>query len=117
MFLIRTYFQVQTDYENIFTEMLHQSIRKLVNKFKKNGTVTDAPHSGQPHSLHTKENIETIAYTYVKNPAQSAGKVAHPLGGSLCRIMKDIGRHVYHLHLLKTLTEDDPDQPIEFCEH
>ncbi len=85
MFLVRAYYQLQADYENIFTEyatkfsntpvLLLQSIHKLMNKFEKNGTGANVPCSIQPHSVHTEDNIETVTYTYVENPAQSAAKV------------------------------------------
>ncbi len=76
VWLIRTYYQQNADYTQMFTNFtdhfpdthiaLCQSVWKMVTKFECTGSVADVLRKGCPRSVRSTDNTETVAFALIK---------------------------------------------------
>jgi hypothetical protein len=129
VFLVTHYYQMNADYSEIFAAFTakfpnapvptRQTIHKLHKKFQVTGSVIDAPRSGRPRTARTEENTYRVAQAFVEKPSTSAQRTANQLDlsrSTLGRILKDLKLKVYRPQLIQSLSEDDFDRRVEFCE-
>ena len=94
----------------------HSAVGKLVNKFKRTGSVMDAPKPGRPKIQ--EETKEAVLAKVVSSPTKSlrrhAMEVAMPL--STCwNIVKEHKFRPYKLQILHRLYYDDFPRRMEMC--
>lgn len=96
------------------------TVRALVKKFEKTGSVHDAPRSGVPRTARSEENINTVAASLVADPTTSTRRRAQKLGLSqttLRRILhEDLGMHAYKIQLTQELQPPDHRKRRDFVD-
>ena len=84
------------------TNITHDTVAKLISKFKKTGNVADQPRSG-PRRTATDENTTvTILTALVQSPRKSTRRLSAESGvsrSSIRRILKANKWHPYKLHI------------------
>lgn len=92
---------------------------KLRKKFETTGSVCDAKRSGRPKSVTTPEAMQEIAQAFVHSPKKSTRRASLELDisrRSLQRMMHKLKLKPFIPRLVQSLTEDDPDRRLQFCE-
>ena len=101
------------------TNITHDTVAKLISKFKKTGNVADQPRSGPRRAATDENTTATILTALVQSPRKSTRRLSAESGvsrSSIRRILKVNKWHPYKLHMAHHLSEDDPDRRMEFCE-
>jgi len=100
-------------------QVTHDTVAKLIDKFKKTGSVEDKPRSGRPRTSTDEDTSTNVLAAFSKSPNKSIRRLSAETGisqASVARILKENKWHPYKLHMLQHLSEDDPDRRMEFCE-
>jgi transposase len=88
----------------------HDTVTKLVAKFKKNGSVDDQRRSGRPRTAGTEECATMVLSALSKSPRKSSGRLSAETGisqSSIARIVKEQKWHPYKLQMRQHLSEDN----------
>ena len=96
--------------------MSHTSVGRLINKFRKTGTVLDKKQSGRPGlSAETRAQVlEKITSSPRKSVRGTAGKIGVPRS-TMQKVLKAEKFHPYKLQILHKLYEDDSDRHLEMA--
>lgn len=95
------------------------TIRRLVVKFERTGSVLHAGVSGRPRSSSTEEAKTSVTESVKKKPTASIRRRSAEMGlsrSSLQRILHELGLRPYIPKLIHGLLEDDFSRRMEFCE-
>ena len=101
------------------TSITHNTVAKLICKFKKTGNVADQPRSGPRRRATDEDTSATILAAIIRSPRKSTRQLSAEPGvsrSSIRRILKANKWHPYKLHMAPHLSEDDPDGRLQFCE-
>lgn len=92
-------------------------LRKLINKFRETGSVSNVKNPGRP-KLPEDTEFEIVA-EFIEHPQSSTRSVARTLRVSQRKVvttLKSNHFHPYKIHLHQELNDDDPDRRLQFCE-
>lgn len=99
-------------------QIAQSTVTRLLQKFKKTGSVCDASRSGRPNTTTEKEEETILAKVYA-SPKKSVRRTTKELGLPRTKIQRVLKKHHFHpykMQLLQKLNEDDPDRRLEMCE-
>ena len=96
--------------------MSHTSVGRLINKFRKIGSVLDKKRSGRPGlSAETRAQVlEKITSSPRKSVRRAAGEIGVPCS-TMQKVLKAEKFHPYKLQILHKLYEDDSDRGLEMA--
>lgn len=95
------------------------TINAIFNKFIKTGSVLDAPKPGRPLSKSVQFLDEQIKETFKEKPNTSLRRISNECDTSYETVRKAVKKlhfRPYIPRLVQSLTEDDFDRRMEFCE-
>lgn len=101
------------------TQITHDTVAKLIKKFKRTGSVADASRSGRPKTATDEGTSTQVLAAMARSPTKGTRRLSAQMGisqSSVMRILRANKWHPYKLQMLQHLTEDDPDRRVEFCE-
>lgn len=97
-----------------------RTVSKLMEKFKRTGSVADDKRSGRPKTATSVEMQEMVVASVLNTKQQSLRELQNDAGistNSVGRILKLHKFHPYKIKLVQELVEDDFDRRIQFCEN
>lgn len=98
-----------------FTRKFHKpaptrhAIKKMVNKFKRTGSVTDEQRTGRP--AVADETVERIQEAITRSPSASTRRISRELGIAHTTVWKTLRfklrKHAYHIQIVHKLEDED----------
>ncbi|CAK9813004.1 hypothetical protein ANTPLA_LOCUS7629 [Anthophora plagiata] len=102
------------------SDVTSSTVKRLINKFRETGSISDLRHSGCPLTSRSTQNIEAVRESIAESPGTSIRHRAQELDiskSSLQRILtKDLHLHAYKVQLTQKLKPTDHAQRREFVE-
>ena len=96
----------------------YNTIRALIRKFKKEGSIKDRTRSGRPVSVRSQDNILCVKRTIDTTPTKSLRKFASDLSlskSSVHRILKGMNYKPYKPTIVQLLNQFDRQRRLDFC--
>lgn len=96
------------------------TVYRLRDKFEQTGSIHNAPRSGRPITVTTRENEFKVAQAFTQSPKKSKYRASSELGierRSLGRLMNRASLKMYTPRLIHGLLEDDSDRRLQFSEN
>lgn len=97
----------------------YDTVKNIIAKFIKTGSVKDLPKTGRPKTARTEENIKRVEMMLKNKPAISIPRVALSLNLSKTSVYRianqDLNLFPYKIHLVHELQPGDPERRIMFA--
>ena len=101
-------------------QITHDTMAKLIQKFKRTGSVDDKARSGREKTATDEGTSTMVLAVMVMSSKKGTQRLSAEIGisqSSVMHILHTNRWHPFKMQMLQQLTEDDPDRGAEaFCE-
>jgi len=104
----------------ILTVIQFQLLKELLLIFQRINLIKDELKSGRPKSVTNDDKDLDVLQAINDNPCISVSKTTQQNDISATSVRQILRRHYYHLykmHQVQQLSEDDYDRRVEFCDN